>query len=217
MDGDSTDSGHNCNVGGDPEPDLLSELELEWGSHGGSFASSHGGSRAGGSGFSMANGASAQVPVQSRGTYRLPSIIGGGSAGSCSIIPMGNYFDDTTQHSCRMVLAWKVVCPKGKRGGQGLRDYSQHHLAATAAILELFSAAKHFCTKNADGKLSYKYKDIQSEYVGSLDKLKLFRKRMEAFDMFEPFLIRTWIDPDAISVLDRWGDRKHDGIDPTKH
>jgi hypothetical protein len=77
-----------------------------------------------------------------------------------------------------------------------------HHLAATAAILELFGVAKHFCTKNADSKLSYKYKDIQSEYVGNLDELKLFRKRMEAFDMFDPFLIPTWFDPDAISLLD---------------
>jgi hypothetical protein len=40
---------------------------------------------------------------------------------------------------------------------------------------------------------------------------------MEAFDMFDPFLIPTWIDPDAISVLDCWGNRKHDGIDLTKH
>ncbi len=91
-----------------------------------------------------------------------------------------------------MVLAPKVVCPKGKRGYQGSRDYSRHHLAATAAIPELFGAAKHFCTKNADGKLSYKYKDIQSKYVGNLDKLKLFRKRMEAFIMLNPFLIPTY-------------------------
>ena len=90
MDGDSTDSGHNthCHVGGDPDPNFL--LELEWGSHGGSRAGSRGGSCAGGSGFSMANGESAQVSLQSRGTYRVPSIIGGGSAGSHLIIPTGN-------------------------------------------------------------------------------------------------------------------------------
>ncbi len=40
---------------------------------------------------------------------------------------------------------------------------------------------------------------------------------MEAFDMFDPFLIPTWIDPDAICVLDWWEYRKHDGIDLTKH
>jgi hypothetical protein len=131
---------------------------------------------------------------------------------------MGNYFDDTTWRSCWMVLSWKVICPKGKRGDQGLRDYSRHHSAATAAIPELFGAAKHFCTKNAHGKLSYKYKDICSEYyVGNLDKLKLFRKRMEAFDVFDPFLIPNRIDQDVISVLDCWGDRKHHGIDLTKH
>ncbi len=88
---------------------------------------------------------------------------------------MGNYFDDTTQRSCWMVLTQKVVYPKGKHGDQGPRDYSQNHLAATATIPKIFGAVKHFCTKNADGKLSYKYKDIQSKYVGNLDKLKLFR------------------------------------------
>jgi hypothetical protein len=40
---------------------------------------------------------------------------------------------------------------------------------------------------------------------------------MEAFDMFDPFLIPTWTDPDAISVWDRWGDMKVDVIDLTKH
>jgi hypothetical protein len=68
-----------------------------------------------------------------------------------------------------------------------------------------------------DAKLSYKYKDIQSKYVGNLDMLKLFRKCMEVFDMFDAFLLPPCIDPDAISVLDCWGDRKHDGIDLTKH
>ena len=214
MDGDSLDSERDARRqgGGDPDPDILSELE-----QGGLRFGSQRGSRANGSGFSMANGASAQVSVQSKGTYQVPSVIGGASAGSRSIIPTGNYFDDTTRRSRRMVSARKVVCPKGKRGDQGSRDYSRHHSAATAAIPELFGAAKHFRTKNADGELSYKYKDIQSEYVGNLDKLKLFRKRMEAFDMFDPFLIPTWTDPDAISVLDRWGDRKLDVIDLTKH
>ncbi len=84
MDGDSTDSGCNthCHVSGDPDPNLLSEVERR--SHGGSHAGSHGGSRASGSGFSMVNGASVQLSVQSRGTYWVPSIIGGGSAGSRS-------------------------------------------------------------------------------------------------------------------------------------
>ena len=40
---------------------------------------------------------------------------------------------------------------------------------------------------------------------------------MEAFDMFDPFLIPSWTDPDAISVQDCWGDKKVDVIDLTKH
>ena len=35
--------------------------------------------------------------------------------------------------------------------------------------------------------------------------------------MFDPFIIPLWIEPDAISVLDCWGDRKGIGIDTTKH
>jgi hypothetical protein len=56
MDSDSIDSGQDtpCHVGGDPEPDLL--LELERGSHGG---------------FHPGGGASTQVSVQSRGTYQV--------------------------------------------------------------------------------------------------------------------------------------------------
>ena len=98
-----------------------------------------------------------------------------------------------------------------------MRGYDWHHLAATAAIPELFGMAKHFCTKNSEGELSYKYKDIQSKYVANQDKLMLFRKPMDAFDMFNPFIVPLWIDPDAISVLDCWGDRKANGIDITKH
>jgi hypothetical protein len=116
-----------------------------------------------------------------------------------------------------VISARKVICPKNKRGAQGSRDYSWHHEATTAALPELFGMAKRYRTKNADGELSYKYKDIQSEYVGNLDKLKLFRKCMEAFDMLSPFLIPIWTNPMAISVVDRWGDRKSEVVDSTKH
>ena len=66
MDGDSLDSERDARRqgGGDPDPDILSELE-----QGGLRFGSQRGSRANGSGFSMANGASAQVSVQSKGTY----------------------------------------------------------------------------------------------------------------------------------------------------
>jgi hypothetical protein len=60
MDGDSIDSGQDSRrfVGGDPELNLL--LELEWGSHGGSCPG---------------GGLSAQASIQSRGTFQVLSII----------------------------------------------------------------------------------------------------------------------------------------------
>ena len=146
----------------------------------------------------------------------IPAVVGGGNSVQ-SIIGTGNYFDDTAQRSRRVVAARKIVCPKNTRGLQGSRDYSQQHAAATAALPDLFGAAKHFRTKNAEGELSYKYKDIQSEYVGNLDKLKLYRKRLEAYDMLSPFYIPELIDPHAYSVNDRWGDRMTGCVDLTKH
>jgi len=56
-------------------------------------------------------------------------------------------------------------------------------VTTVGSMLLLFGAAKHFRTKNAEGELAYKYKNIQSEYVGNLDMLKLYRKRLEAFDI----------------------------------
>jgi len=94
MDGDSlaSDRDSRRQGGGDQDPDIIAELEQ------GEFRfGNQGGSHANGSGFSMANGASDQVSVQSRVTYRVPSVIGRASAGSRSIIPTGNYFGDTTR------------------------------------------------------------------------------------------------------------------------
>jgi hypothetical protein len=109
----------------------------------------------------------------------VPSIVrtgGAGSISSCSVVATGNYFDETARRSCHVISARKVICPKNKRGVQGSCDYSWHHEAATAALPKLFGVAKHYRTKNADGELSYKYKDIQSDYFVNLDKLRLFRK-----------------------------------------
>jgi hypothetical protein len=116
-----------------------------------------------------------------------------------------------------VISARKVICPKNKHGVQGLGDYSWHHEAATAALPKLFGVAKYYRTKNAYGELSYKYKAIQSEYVRNLDKLELFRKCMEAFDMLNTFLIPIWKNSMAISVVDRWGDRKSEAVDLMKH
>ncbi len=146
MGGDSTDSGCDTHrhVGGDPDPDLLSELER--GSHGGSRAGSCGGSRAGGSGFTMANGASAQVSVQSRGTYLVPSIIGGGSA-------------DLVQSFLRAITSMTLLGTLilwfwlGRLFAQRVNVETKDRTtivgitwlsAVTAAIPELFGAAKHF-------------------------------------------------------------------------
>jgi hypothetical protein len=118
------------------------------------------------------------------------------------MIPMRNYFNESARRSHWDIFDCKVVCPKEKCGAQGSCNYCCNHAAATAALPELFGVAKHFRTNNSDGELAYKYKDIQSEYMGNLDKLKLFWKRLVAFNMLNPFMVPSWIEPNSISVMD---------------
>jgi hypothetical protein len=145
MEGDSTASGCGDRSGvvenendwglGD---EVLEDLAVE----------SHAASARGGAGASLHNRCSAA---------RVPSIIqtgGAGSISSRSVVATGNYFDETARRSRHVISAWKVICPKNKCGVQGLRDYSRHYEAATTALPELFGAAKHYRTKNADGELS---------------------------------------------------------------
>ncbi len=139
MEGDSTASGHgNCSGVIENENDwglgdeVLEDLAVE----------SHAASARGSAGASHAL-------HNSRSTACVPSIVrtgGAGSISSCSVVATGNYFDETAWHSRHVISARKVICPKKKCGVQGSRDYSWHHEAATAALPELFGAAKHYCT-----------------------------------------------------------------------
>jgi hypothetical protein len=112
-----------------------------------------------------AHGGGGASCVSAASVAQVPSIIGGGILVSTaqSVIATGNYFDETARHSCCVISARKVFCPKDKGGTQGLCYYCWHHAATTDALPDLFGAAKHFFTKNADGELCYKYQDIQSE------------------------------------------------------
>ncbi len=38
--------------------------------------------------------------------------------------------------------------------------------------------------------------------MGNLDKLKPFQRRLVAFDMLNPFMVPSWIEPNVISVMD---------------
>jgi len=65
--------------------------------------------------------------------------------------------------------------------------------------------AKHFHAKNAEGEASNKYANLQSEYAGNLAKIKTLKWRMDAWDLISPFVIPDFVDPNALSVDDRWG------------
>ncbi len=110
------------------------------------------------------------------------------------------------------INARRVICPKSAHGVLGSHDYTRHQEAATKALLHAFASAKHFHAKNAEGESSNKYANLQSEYAGNLAKIKNFKHHIDAWDMSDPFVIPTLIDPDAISVKDYWAERKSTGV-----
>jgi hypothetical protein len=136
MEGDSIASEHgDCSGVVENENDwglgdaVLEDLAVE----------SHAASACGGAGASHAS-------YGRRSAACVPSVVrtgGAGSISSCSVVATGNYFNETARRSCHVISVRKVICPKNARGVQGSCDYSQHHEAATAALPELFGAAKH--------------------------------------------------------------------------
>jgi hypothetical protein len=116
-----------------------------------------------------------------------------------SDVATSGYFGATHRPAAE-INAHQVICPKSARGVLGSRDYTRHQEAATKALPHIFASAKHFHAKNVKGESSNKYAHLQSEYAGNLAKIKSFKRHMDAWDMSDPFVIPTLIDPDALSV-----------------
>jgi hypothetical protein len=129
-----------------------------------------------------------------------------------SVVATSGYFIGTTCWSVAEINACRVIFPKSARGVLGSCDYIRHQEAATKALPHVFASAKHFHAKNAEGESSNKYANLQSKYAGNLTKIKNFKCHMDAWDMSDPFVIPTLIDPDAISVEDCWAERKSTGV-----
>ena len=128
------------------------------------------------------------------------------------MVATSGYFVGATRRSAAEINARRVICPKNARGVIGSRDYTRHQEAATKALPHIFASAKHFHAKNAEGESSNKYANLQSEYAGNLAKIKNFKRHMDAWDMSDPFVIPKLTDPTALSVEDRWAERKLTGV-----
>ena len=99
-----------------------------------------------------------------------------------------------------------MVCVKKKRGPKGSRESDINHTNATKAISQNFGSANNFVPKNSEVESkSTKYTNIQSKYVGKLDKIKLLEACIMAYDMRDPFIIPALLDGYIGSVKDRWG------------
>ncbi len=110
------------------------------------------------------------------------------------------------------INARRVISPKRAQGVLGSHDYECHQEAATKALPHIFASAKHFHAKNAEGESFNKYANLQSKYASNLAKIKSFKQHMDAWDVFDPFVIPTLIDPDALSVEDCWAEKKLTGV-----
>ncbi len=124
-----------------------------------------------------------------------------------SVVATSGYFDATCWPAVE-INAHQVIFPKSAQGIFGSHDYTCHQEAATKALSHIFASVKHFHAKNAEGEFSNKYANLQSKYARNLAKIKSFKWHMDAWDMSDPFVIPTLIDPDALSVEHCWAERK---------
>jgi hypothetical protein len=76
---------------------------------------------------------------------------------------------------------------------------------------------KHSHAKNAEGETSNKYANLQSKYAGNLAKIKTLKWHMDNWDMISIFVIPNLVDPYALSVENRWGNRKLIGVNLLKN
>jgi hypothetical protein len=172
-----------------------------------SFAGGQQGSAAG----SRLNFGGRGLPPPNQG--HVPSHVSVASNGTAatSVVATSGYFGATCRPAAE-INARRVICPKSARGVLGSRDYTRHQEAASKALPHIFASAKLFHAKNAEGESSNKYANLQSEYAGNLAKIKSFKQHMDAWDMSDPFVIPTLINPDALSVEDCWAERKLTGV-----
>ena len=105
------------------------------------------------------------------------------------------------------------MCVKSKCGPEGSREHNISHANATKVLSHNFGDTKHLVPKDSEGgSNSTKYTNIQSEYVGSLDKIKLLEACIMAYGMRDPFIIPTLVDDYAGTVEDCWGGRAIIGV-----
>jgi hypothetical protein len=150
------------------------------------------------------------LPPNQGGAGHVPSHVSV-AASATSVVATSNYFGHTRRTQAE-IHARRVICPKTARGAPGSREYIRHQEAATKALPHIFASAKHFHAKNSEGEASNKYANLQSEYAGNLAKIKNFKRHMDEWDMSDPFVIPTLIDHFALSIDDRWGERKTTGV-----
>ena len=92
-----------------------------------------------------------------------------------------SYWGCTTKQKNEDILQHRVVCVKRKRVPEDYNERDIHHGNATKALFQTFGAAEQFVPKNLDGgSKSTKYTEIQSEYVGNLENIKLLKSRIMA-------------------------------------
>ncbi len=144
---------------------------------------------------------------------RVPShvFVASNASQATTVVATSSYFGNT-RRSPAEINARRVICPKNACSIVGSRDYSRHQEAATKALPHIFASAEHFHAKNSEGEASNKYANLQSEYAGNLSKIKNFKRHMDSWDMSDLFVIPKLIDLNALSVEDRWGERKTTGV-----
>jgi hypothetical protein len=124
------------------------------------------------------------------------------SAASASVIPTSRYFG-TNHRFAAEINAHRVMCPKHARGAHGSHDYARHQEAATKALSNPFTLAKHFHAKNAVGEALDKFASPVQ-----ICRESCYNQHPQAtygcMDKNSPFIIHDLVDPYLLSIEDCW-------------
>ena len=119
-------------------------------------------------------------------------------------------FDRDVAISAEEMRKNKIVVSKDKRGEKGSREYGTHYRLATEKLSRSFDAPAQFVpiVREEEDESRTRYKDIQSMYVGNIERLQELKERAERYDLVDIANIPDYRDKNATHPADKW-----DGVD----
>lgn len=117
-------------------------------------------------------------------------------------------FDLDTARTEAEMQADRIVVAKTDRGSRGSRERDLHYKLTTEPLEKIFGVASYHVTTSKEGESTpgtSHYTDIQSRFVGNVDKLKLLAQRALKFDLMDVITVPKRIsNAPGVGMSNKW-------------